>query len=227
MKIAKRDLIHDPYTRACAGITPLFSEFLMEKVMNGRTAPGFPPAVQELYAYAVMELEDSLNDYSAYVSLIPEAVKSLRTAPSYCEDIEALERLKHSTDALLSELKFYHDSMNWRKIFVQRHFTALLGDLSTLVTTAPQPHAPGIHAIVVSLGGIRDEIFRSSSTTLIEEYLELAAAVRSQDSFMLRRIQLEREERRTPTPLSVLEELENDILVRVLFEDATGSEDGR
>lgn len=228
MKIetSSRDLLHDPYTRACAKVTPIFSEFLMGKALRAGTAPGFPPAVQELYAYSARDLESSLGDYSNYVRVIPKAIESLRTDPTYGEDIEALAQLKLSADELLSELKFYHEGMNWRKIFVQRHFMTLLRDPDTIFTTAKQVHARTIRSIVVSLGHVRDEIFQASTTERIEEYLELAASVRSQESYLLRRIQLEREEGVTIAPLSTLEELENDLLVRVLFEDATGSQDG-
>lgn len=228
MKIetSTRDLLHDPYTRACAKVIPIFSEFLMAKALRAGTAPGFPSTIQELYTYSARDLELSLGDYSDYVRLIPEAIESLRTDPTYGEDIEALAQLKLSADALLSELKFHYEGMNWRKIFVQRHFMALLKDPDTIFTTAKQIHARTIRSIVVSLGRVRDEIFQASTTERIEEYLELAAGVRSQESYLLRRIQLEREERVTIAPLNTLEELENDLLVRVLFEDATGSQDG-
>ena len=224
--LSERDLLHDPYTRICASITPLFSEFLMDKVLNAGAAPGFPPAVKELYAYTAIGLEDSLEDYQAYVKLIPEAVQSLRKAKNYSEDTEALDRLQISVDELMSELKFYYDAMNWRKVFVQRHFTALLRAVSTVTTTGPQPHRSSIRGFLVSLAALRDEIFTSSDTSRIEEYLESSAEIRRHDSYMLRRFQVEREERRSLEPLSAIEDLEDEILVRVLLEDATRCKSG-
>ena len=221
-----RALFYDPYTRACAEATLIFNEFLPPKAFIAGTASGFPSAIRELYTYKATDLESSLGNYSAYVRLIPKAIESLRTDPTYGEGIEALAQLKLSADALLSELKFHYEEMNWRKVFVERHFTALLRDLDTIFTPAKQLPPRIIRSLVESLSHVRDEIFQASTTERIEEYLELAAEFRSQESYLLRRIQLEREEGITIAPLNTLEELENDLLVRVLFEDATGSQDG-
>lgn len=218
-------LVYDPYTRACAKVIPIFREFVMAKAWRYDTVPGFPAAIRRFYPYKARDLESSLGDYSAYVRLIPEVVENLRTDPTYGEDIEALAQLKLSADALLSELKFHYEGMNWRKVFVQRHFMALLRDLDTIFTTAKQLPPRTIRSLVESLSHTRDEIFQASTAERIEEYLELAAEFRSQESYLLRRIQLEREEGVTIAPLNTLEELENDLLVRVLFEDATGSQD--
>lgn len=208
----------DPFTREFYNLNKAFCSYFMLFYQEYEIMPDFD---YQFDSASVRTAEDGLDNYEKVRKNSVDVLKMIKEYPVSVIKPEALAQLEIGVCGSLSILEKQYSFLDWRKLLVQKHFKAFIGDIQVGFGFAGPNQPPSVERFFIELSDLRDSVFEDSAGKYVEAYLEACYSIREETDYQLYLKACIREASERLKLMETLVAMEDELSVRVLFEEAT------